>query len=410
MRLFPVGKVYDFMGKRVLFAGLSIALALVSLVLIFYPGPKLGTDFKGGTEVEVEFKKPVDTGRLRSAIEAGGFAHPDVIPVATTKGKDRYLIRVQEVSVLSEAQRNRVHRALCQGENLPQEECPEARQASEVKFSPGGDKISVRFRAPPDLEWIKQRLHGIPGVELRAGANNPLLQNARDNKVEVQLKSKGDQLMDALRSGLGADTVPEAPLRVEWIGPKAGAQLRDGALRAIAISIVFIMAYIAFRFDLRFAPGAVFALVHDTVSTVGVLILLGKELNLTTVAAILTILGYSVNDTVTVFDRVRENMGRLRGASFPHLINVSLSEMLDRTVITGGTGIISLLCFFIWGTGALKEFALTLIIGILLGLYSSLYVALPFTEWLDRRFFSKIAPKPPAPTAARRKSMEAGTV
>jgi preprotein translocase subunit SecF len=410
MRLFPVGKVYDFMGKRVLFAGVSVLLALLSLVLIFVKGPKLGTDFKGGTEIEVQFSGPTDGGQVRAAVETGGFSSPDVIKVDDLgKPGDRYLIRVQEVSTIGEEKKAQIGRALCHGEKLPQDRCPESRQATEVKFSPGGDKISVRFREAPDLEWVRQQMAAVSGVELRAGANNPVLQNARDHKVDIQLKSKGDQLMDALRQRLGPK-VPETPLRVEWIGPKAGAQLRDAALRAIAISVVFIMMYIAFRFDLRFAPGAVFALVHDTITTVGVLIILDRELNLTTVAALLTIVGYSVNDTVVVFDRVRENLGRLRGATFPEIINVSLSEMLDRTILTGGTGCISLLCFFIWGTGTLKDFALTLVLGVILGTYSSIYVALPFTEWFDRRFFSKMSLRKPAAPVVRRKSIEAGAV
>ena len=231
------------------------------------------------------------------------------------------------------------------------------------------------------------------GIVLREGDNNPLLQNARAHKVEIQLKSKGDQLLDALKAKLGSTVVPAEPLRVEWIGPKAGAQLRDAALKSIGIALVFIMAYIAFRFDLRFAPGAVIALAHDSIVTIGVLILIQRmtnrmELNLSTVAAVLTIVGYSVNDTVVVYDRVRENLGRLRGASFPNLVNASLSEMLSRTVLTSGTTVTALIVFFIWGTGTLEEFVLTIIIGLVLGTYSSIYVALPLTEWLDRKFFA----------------------
>src|SRR5690606_25149972 len=112
---------------------------------------------------------------------------------------------------------------------------------------------------------------------------------------------------------------------------KAGAQLRDAALKSILIALVFITAYIAFRFDLRFAPGAVVALIHDAILSIGVLVLVQKEVSLSTVAAVLTIVSYSVNDTVIVFDRVRENFGRMRGASFLKIINVSLSEMLSRT-------------------------------------------------------------------------------
>src|SRR5690606_3366592 len=122
-------------------------------------------------------------------------------------------------------------------------------------------------------------------------------------------------------------------------------------------------------------------------------VLLERELTLTTVAALLTIVGYSVNDTVVVFDRVRENFGRMRGASFFRIINVSLSEMLSRTVLTSATTILSMMAFFYWGTGALQDFAFTLVVGLVLGTYSSIYIALPLTHWLDRRFFSKMAPK-----------------
>jgi preprotein translocase subunit SecF len=138
--------------------------------------------------------------------------------------------------------------------------------------------------------------------------------------------------------------------------------------------------------------------------TVGILTALGKEINLTTVAALLTVVGYSSNDNVVIYDRIRENMHKIRGMSFSRLINVSLSETFSRTIITGGPTILSLMAFFFWGTGALKDFAFTLIIGTIIGTYSSMYIAVPFTAWLDERFFSKRkapARKPPAGAAAR---------
>jgi preprotein translocase subunit SecF len=298
----------------------------------------------------------------------------------------RYLVRVQEVSAISESKRQEVEGLLCTVADSG--ECaPEAHQSTEVKFSPGGDKITVRFRDEPDLHWVRSRMAGVAGLELRAGEHNPVLQSPRDHKVEILLKSKGDQLMDGMRMRLGSDRVPHDALREEWIGPKAGAQLRDSALKAIAFAIVFVMIYIALRFDIRFAPGAVVAMVHDALSVLGILIIMGREINLTTVGAVLTIVGYSVNDTVIVYDRVRENLGRLRGASFVGLINASISEMLGRTILSSGTVMFSLLAFFAWGTGSLKDFALALVIGIVLGTYSSIYVALPLTEWLDRRYF-----------------------
>jgi preprotein translocase subunit SecF len=390
MHLFKSGKVYDFMAVRWYFIGLSLFLTVGAAVLLISGKARLGTDFTGGTEVEIAFKRPVSASDLRQAVVRAGFASPGVIRVDDPKNPNRYLIRVEEVSTISLAKQSEIESALCLNVAEPTTACPAERQATEVKFSPGGDKISVRYQNTPDLEWVKQSVTPIKGIVLRPGEHNPMLQNARDNKVEIQLMSKGDQLMTGLKQGLGADVVPESALRTEWIGPRASAQLRDSAIKSIAISIVFIMVYIAFRFDLRFAPGGVVALTHDALGTIGILIVLGKEINLTTIAAALTVVGYSVNDTVIVYDRVRENLGKLRGTSFFQLINISTSEMLGRTLLTSSTVIISLLAFFIWGTGELKDFSLALVIGVVLGTYSSIYVALPLTEWLDHALFSKV--------------------
>ncbi len=390
MHLFKSGKVYDFMAVRWYFIGLSLFLTVGAAVLLIAGKARLGTDFTGGTEVEIAFKRPVSPSDLRQAVERAGFESPGVIRVDDPKNPNRYLIRVEEVSTISLAKQTEIEKALCLNVAEPTAACPSGHQATEVKFSPGGDKISVRYQSTPDLEWVKQSITPVKGVVLRPGEHNPMLQNARDNKVEIQLMSKGDQLITGLKQGLGADTVPESALRTEWIGPRASAQLRDSAIKSIAISIVFIMVYIAFRFDLRFAPGGVVALTHDALGTIGILIVLGKEINLTTIAAALTVVGYSVNDTVIVYDRVRENLGKLRGTSFFELINISTSEMLGRTLLTSSTVIISLLAFFIWGTGELKDFSLALVIGVVLGTYSSIYVALPLTEWLDHALFSRV--------------------
>ena len=391
MRLFKGDKVYDFMAVRKYWIALSLSLTTLSLVVIFSGKAKLGTDFLGGTEVELAFRKPVEANAVRKSIEDAGFSTPTVIKVDDAKNPYRYMVRVHEVSTISHDETVKIEKALCAGPDEPA--CTDARKPTEVKFSPGGDKITLRYKDSPDLAFVKERITAVKGIALRPGDNNPLLQSARDNKVEIQLMSKGDQLMAGLRKTLGADAVPAQALRTEWIGPRAGAQLRDAALKSIAISIIFIMAYIAFRFDLRFAPGCVVALIHDAVGTIGIFVLLGKEINLTTVAAAITIVGYSVNDTVIVYDRVRENLGKLRGASFVQLINISTSEMLGRTILTASTVLFSLQGLFIWGTGELKDFALALTIGVVLGMYSSIYVALPLTEWFETRFFAKMGKK-----------------
>jgi preprotein translocase subunit SecF len=390
VELFKHGKVYDFMSIRIYW----IAFSLISVVMSFFavlvwPKPTYGTDFKGGTEVELAFTKPIDAGGVRTAVHNLGFAAPDIVSVADRTNPNRYLIRVQETSALDDAKRAALDNALCYAANgeMPEDRCPAALRPTEVKFSPGGDKIFARYEQDPELAMVADQIRTVPGVELRAAAQNPQLVSPRDHKIEIQLKSKGDQLMDGLRAELGPDTVPENPLRVEWVGPKAGKQLRDAAVKSIAIAIVFIMAYVAFRFDLRFAPGGVIAMVHDAMMVIGVFVVFKKEITLSTIAAVLTIVGYSINDTVVVYDRIRENLGKHRGKTFAQIINLSVSETLSRTVLTSGATLLSFIAFFVWGTGTIKDFALALLVGIVVGTYSSIYVAAPLTEWIDRRFF-----------------------
>lgn len=393
MEFIKPGTQFDFMGKRWYFIGLSAILLVLSALSFITPGPKLGTDFKGGTEVEVEFKQPIDAGKVREAVERSGFQAPDVVQVNEAGAKNRFMIRVQEVSALSEADKGTVRERMClpaEGQTVPEDKCPANVRATEVKFSPGGDKISARYEAAPDLEGIRKQLDGIERVEMRPG-RSILVASERDNKVEIFLKSKGDLLMEGLRERLGAEVVPDDALRVEWVGPKAGAQLRDAAIKSVLIALFFIMAYIAIRFDVRFAPGGIIALLHDVVIALGAMIITQREITLSTVAALLTIVGYSINDTVIVYDRIRENLTKHRDMSFPNIINLSVSEMFGRTIITSGVTSLSMVMFLIWGTGVLKDFAFTLLIGFLVGTYSSIYVAAPITEWIDRRFFGSRA-------------------
>lgn len=390
MEFIKPGRQYDFMSKRWLFIGLSAILLVLSVISFIKPGPKLGTDFKGGTEIEVAFTAPVEAGDVRAALERTGHEGADVVSVSDPSNPNRYLIRVQEVTVLTEAQKQAIRDRMCfagEGAALPKDRCPANARASEVKFSPGGDKISARYEAPPDVAAIRKQLEGMEGVQIREGDNSVIVVSERDHKVEVHLKSKGDQLMDGLRKELGAEKVPAQALRVEWIGPKAGAQLRDAAIKSIVVAIFFIMAYIAFRFDLRFAPGGIIALVHDVGIALGAMVITQREITLSTVAAMLTIVGYSITDTVVVYDRIRENLSKHRGMTFPQIINLSISEMLGRTIIVSGVTALSMVMFLFWGTGVIKDFAFALLVGIIVGTYSSIYVAAPLTEWIDRRFF-----------------------
>ncbi len=391
MEFIKPGRQFDFMSKRRYFIGVSVLVLLLSVVSYFKPGLRLGTDFKGGTEVELAFSSAISAADVRAGVEEAGFDAPEVVAVADPANPNRFLIRVQEVSGLDEAQKATVRERLClvpEGAPVPEDRCPPAKRASEVRFSPGGDKISVRYEVAPDLAGIKEQLAKIEGVEVRPGAHNPTIVSERDHKVDIQLKSKGDQLLDGLRQKLGADVVPAQALRVEWIGPKAGAQLRDAAIKSVGIALIFIMAYVSFRFDLRFAPGGIVALVHDVGIAMGAMAITQREITISTVAAMLTIVGYSINDTVIVYDRIRENLTKHRAMSFAQVINLSISEMLGRTIITSGVTALSMLAFLWWGTGVIRDFAFALLVGIGVGTYSSIYIAAPFTELIDKRFFA----------------------
>jgi preprotein translocase subunit SecF len=391
MEFFKPGRVFDFMGVRWFWIPFSLIAVVVSVVLCFIPGPVYGTDFKGGTEVEIAFGKPIDAGHVRSAVESVGFSTPDIVQVVDANRPYHFLIRVQDVSAITDVEKDALRSALCLTED-PQAplsdpaKCPENARATEVKFSAGGDKISTRYDVDPDLDKVKDQVLSVQGISLRASSTNPQVLNPRDHRVEIQLLSKGDQLVERLRSKLGPEVVPaDATLRVEWVGPKAGKQLRDSARNAIAIATVLIMLYLAFRFDLRFAPGVIVACVHDAMVVIGVFIALRKEITLSTIAAVITVVGYSMNDTVVVYDRIRENLGRYRGKSFAQIINMSVSETLSRTILTSGATLLSLVSFFIYGTGIIKDFMFALVVGIIAGTYSSIYVAAPLTEWIDTR-------------------------
>jgi preprotein translocase subunit SecF len=416
MELFKPGRQFDFMSVRWFWIPLSIFLVVASTILTFYPGPNYGTDFRGGTEVEVAFTQSVDAPAIRRAVESSGFSTPDVVQVKDAANPNHFLIRVQDVSVVDDVSKDKLRAALCLTDDpkTPAADpilCPANARATEVKFSLGGDKIATRYDSDPDINEIKQQVRSVPRMNLRESATNPQVTNPRDHRVEIQLQSKGDQLMAALKAKLGAAAVPDEALRVEWVGPKAGKQLRDSARNSVAIAIVFIMLYLAFRFDLRFAPGVVVACIHDAMVVIGVFIVLRKEVSLLTITAVLTIVGYSMNDTVVIYDRIRENLSKHRGKTFSQIINLSVSETLSRTILTSGATMLSVLAFFIWGTGVIKDFALAMVVGIIAGTYSSIYVAAPLTEWIDkriakgqqqqRRVVRRRKPKPPEGASPR---------
>jgi preprotein translocase subunit SecF len=374
MELIKPGTYVDFMRVRKPVMLLSGALCLASIVLLIYPGPNYGIDFAGGTELQLAFQGEVSAGELRQTLEGLGYSGPDVVSVEGASNE--YIVRVSEVSALPEEQIAAIETAVADALGDV--------TVAEMKVSPGGDKITFRLSAAASPEAIQAALEGV-GVEVR-GVNQ--FGQSSDFRYEAHLMGVGDEIVRQLREELG-ERGPETPRRIEWVGPKAGEQLRDAAIKSLLYTMAFIMVYVAFRFDLRFAPGGVVALLHDALITLGIYVLVGKEVNLTTVAAVLTVIGYSINDTIVVYDRIRENMGRLRDKPLAELINISSSQMLSRTIITSGTTMLSISAFFFWGTSVIRDISFALFIGIGIGTYSSIYVAAPITEWLDQKLFSR---------------------
>ncbi len=173
--------------------------------------------------------------------------------------------------------------------------------------------------------------------------------------------------------------------RIEMVGPKIGKDLRKKGLLAIIVAIIGILIYISIRFEFRFALGAVIALVHDVLITLGLFSILNKEIDLTILAAFLTIVGYSLNDTIIVYDRIRENMKKYVKGNFGNIINKSINETLSRTILTSGTTLFVVLALFLFGGGVIHDFALALLIGIVVGTYSSIYIASPILLLLEKK-------------------------
>jgi preprotein translocase subunit SecF len=380
----------DFMRHRTPVVMISLVLVTLSLVSLFFPGPNYGIDFAGGTEVQLVFNGDITSAKIRETLETLGHSGADVVAVEDSESGNEYMIRVREVSAIPEEQATAIEEALRSALG--------ADVVNEVRISPGGDKVSLRLAQEVDHQTIIDTLEG-EGAAVRGDVS--ALAGGNDVRLEVQLRGVADELVSGLQEELG-ELGPDAPLRAEWVGPKAGEQLRDAAIQSLLYAIAFIMVYVAFRFDLRFAPGGVLAMFHDVVITLGIYVLVQKEVNLTTVAALLTVLGYSINDTIVVYDRIRENMGRYRDLSLRELINRSTSQMLSRTIVTSGTTLLSVIAFFIWGTPVIRDISFALFCGILIGTYSSIYIAAPVTEYMDRKFFSEEAQKRRAQKRAAR--------
>jgi preprotein translocase subunit SecF len=253
----------------------------------------------------------------------------------------------------------------------------------------GGTLVQVRFSQPVNLDEIREGLKdaALEGTIQRFGAEGKgeyliRLELGSDNQAGFT-----DVINEALTKKFGTGTFEIR--RTEMVGPKVGKDLRKKGLQAIIAALIGILIYISLRFKFRFAIGAVVALAHDVMITVGVFSLANKEFSLPVLAALLTIVGYSLNDTIVVYDRIRENMRRMRTEVYETVINRSINETLSRTILTSVTTLIVIVILFLMGGGVIHDFAFALLIGIIIGTYSSIFVASPMVILLEQKFPTK---------------------
>ncbi len=195
------------------------------------------------------------------------------------------------------------------------------------------------------------------------------------------MKDLSAEVSSALEADFGEENVDIR--RVEMVGPQVGKDLRKKGLLAIVYAMIGILIYITWRFEFRFAVGAIIALLHDVLITLGVFSVAGREIDLPIIAAFLAIIGYSLNDTIIVYDRIRENMGRHGKKGLEVVVNRSINETLSRTIMTSGTTLLVVLALFFLGGGVIHNFAFALLIGVLVGTYSSIFVASPVLVFWD---------------------------
>jgi preprotein translocase subunit SecF len=377
------GTNYEFIGRSKYWIGLSVVLTVISIGMLFMNAFVIksrghwlnwGVDFRGGSEILIEFSRAVDVSDVRKALSESGFHDADVVKYEDPTGQKKwnYLVRVGAVSVVSEQQAKQIRESL-----------GKIGEASLKRFewSEGGDKIYLRYDRAVDASVLGNSLKAI-------GVNTTQVQGfgrADDHTYEVTLVSLDTEIRRHLDSRLGAGAVSAIP-KVESVGAKAGNQLKADGAKSLLYAILLIMVYVAFRFDLRYGPGTVIALLHDAVITIGAFAVTYKEFSLTTVAAVLTIIGFSMNDTIVVFDRIRENAARLRDRRFDRVVNQSINETLSRTILTSATVFFVTLAMNILGVGVIRDFAFAMNVGVIVGTFSSIFIASPILIWLNDKY------------------------
>jgi preprotein translocase subunit SecF len=388
--IIPHGTKFDFVGKRRIAVVLSLIvnLAVIAWSLPVVHGLNFGVDFAGGTEMEIRFAEAVDPGAIRKAVGDLGFEDASVQTYGPEE-EHTFLVRVGRIALMSPEDVKRV------------EDAVKARfQVESTSFNAeSGDKIDFQFQgAPPSTAQLQAAVEAA-GVKVREVREEQGL-TAGSRSFAVITQGIQDKVERDLAARF-ADAKPDVR-RVEYVGPAVGRELRNQGFKAVLYAMALIVVYVGLRFDFRFSPGVIIAMIHDAIVTLGYFAFTGREFNLTSIAAVLTVVGYSVNDTVVIYDRIRENQAKLKGKPLAEIVNLSINEVFGRTLLTSVATALSLVGLLVYGVGTLFDFAAAIFVGIVSGSYSTWFIAAPMTIWLEERAARKKAVPAPAPAPAAR--------
>ena len=375
----------DWMGKAKYFFLLSGTLLVIGWAAIFFKGGiKYGIDFRGGTNVDVRFAQPPNIDQLRKGLQAQGLGNSEIQSISDIANPNS-----NEVMIFVE-QTGQMDQALDEGKSkvlTALNATYGSSTSSKTDFNSVTPTVLANFLAQKDPL----------GLSVSAGDKYQQLAKSlldyRD-KNSNGIITNFDALANAPSATPAVITVikdnfslgPFAVRDVAIVGPKVGGELRNQAIRVTLYALAGMLVYIAFRFEWIFGVAAVLAVFHDVLITLGLFKIFGFEISLTVIAALLTLVGYSMNDTIVIFDRIRENNRLLRKESFASVVNKSINQTLSRTILTSGLTFLTVLVLFLMGGQVLRAFAFALVVGIVVGTYSSFGIAAPLVvAWHQRR-------------------------
>jgi len=412
--LLPPGNNFAFVAKFRIWLIISVLLMAVSIGALFLNKARHGeymnwtTDFKGGTEIIVSFKDASgnfikeDPAKVREAfskaheegIELSDISYADTLANGKDVTVNGMLIKSPRFSALTQPQSDKAKADFLAA----------FKDRDIGKASWSGDRLFVRTKKVIQHDETT-KVFAADGLELKPWTDQEAIQYVHADEGtgdfnEVfsmhSLDRQYEKLLEAAFPGVDVTVVNSY-----GVGAKAGDKLRDDAAKSIVFALFLIMLYLAFRFDIRYAPGAAFATVHDAVMVIGVFAITWTEVSLVSVAGLLTVMGYSTNDTVIVFDRIRENQAKLKDKKIERIVDISLNEMLVRTILTSATVFATTLIMNIFGTGDVRNFAFAMNVGVIVGTYSSIFLASPIFMWISRKWYSGPAKKRAVPVRAQ---------